>query len=35
MGGVKEEWLNNIPSDESLEEYYQDYIKENRDEKKD
>ena len=26
MGGVKEQWLNNIPSDESLEEYYQDYI---------
>lgn len=26
MGAVKEEWLNNIPSDESLDEWYQDYI---------
>jgi hypothetical protein len=26
MGRLKEEYLNNIPSDEDLEEYYQYYI---------
>lgn len=25
MGAVKEQWLNNIPSEESLDEYYNDY----------